>query len=51
MGLGFDDSPVVPFDEEEDAKSISHSVTLEEDTSDPNILKVALQLRRKSPRG
>ena len=36
MGLGLDDSPVVPFDEEEDAKSISHSVTLEEDTSDPN---------------
>ena len=35
MGLGLDDSPVVPFDEEEDAKSISHSVTLEEDTSDP----------------
>ena len=35
MGLGLDDSPVVPFEEEEDAKSISHSVTLEEDTSDP----------------
>jgi DNA polymerase-4 len=48
MGLGSDDSPVVPFDEEEDAKSISHSVTLEEDTSDPNILrKVLLQLSEK----
>ena len=48
MGLGLDDSPVVPFDEEEDAKSISHSVTLEEDTSDPNILrKVLLQLSEK----
>ena len=48
MGLGLDDSPVVPFDEEEDAKSISHSVTLEEDTSDPNILrKVMLQLSER----
>ncbi len=48
MGLGLDDSPVLPFDEEEDAKSISHSVTLEEDTSDPNILrKVLLQLSEK----
>jgi DNA polymerase-4 len=48
MGLGLDDSPLMPFDEEEDAKSISHSVTLEEDTSDPNILrKVLLQLSEK----
>ena len=48
MGLGLDDSPVVPFDEEEDAKSISHSVTLEEDTSDPNLLrKVLLQLSER----
>ena len=51
MGLGLDDSPVVPFDEEEDAKSISHSVTLEEDTSDPNFLrKVLLQLSEKASR-
>jgi DNA polymerase-4 len=48
MGLGLDDSPVLPFDEEENAKSISHSVTLEEDTSDPNILrKILLQLSEK----
>ena len=48
MGLGLDDSLVIPFDEEEDAKSISHSVTLEEDTSDPDILKkVLLQLSEK----
>jgi DNA polymerase-4 len=48
MGLGLDDSPVIPFDEEEDAKSISHSVTLEEDTSDPDILKkILLQLSEK----
>jgi DNA polymerase-4 len=48
MGLGMDDSPVVPFDGGEEAKSISHSVTLEEDTSDPNILrKVLLQLSEK----
>ncbi len=51
MGLGLDDSPVIPFDEEEDAKSISHSVTLEEDTSDPNMLrKVLLQLSERVSR-
>ena len=44
-------SPVVPLDEEEDAKSISHSVTLEEDTSDPNLLKkVLLQLSERVSR-
>jgi DNA polymerase-4 len=51
MGLGLDDSPVVPFDEEEDAKSISHSVTLEEDTSDINLLrKVLFQLSERVSR-
>jgi len=51
MGLGLDDSPVVPFDEEEDAKSISHSVTLEEDTSDLKLLrKVLLQLSERVSR-
>ena len=51
MGLGLDDSPVVPFDEEEDAKSISHSVTLEEDTSDPKMLRrVMLQLSERVSR-
>lgn len=51
MGLGLDDSLVISFDEEEDAKSISHSVTLEEDTSDPNILrKVLLQLSERVSR-
>jgi len=51
MGLGLDDRPVLPFDEEEDAKSISHSVTLEKDTSDPDILgKVLLQLSEKVSR-
>jgi len=51
MGLGFDDSPVIPFDEEENAKSISHSVTLEEDTSDPTMLrKVLLQLSERVSR-
>jgi DNA polymerase IV len=42
MGLGLDDHPVVPFEEEEDAQSISHSVTLEKDTSDMNVLKKVL---------
>jgi len=51
MGLGFDERPVVPLDEEEDAKSISHCVTLEEDTSDPNLLrKVLLQLSERVSR-
>jgi DNA polymerase-4 len=51
MGLGLDDSPVVPFDEEDDAKSISHSVTLEEDSSDSNLLrKVLLQLSERVSR-
>jgi DNA polymerase-4 len=51
MGLGVDESPVVPFDEEEDAKSISHSVTLEEDTSDLHVLrKVLLQLSERVAR-
>lgn len=51
MGLGLDDSPVVPFDEEEDAKSISHSVTLEADTSDPRLSKkVLLQLSERVSR-
>jgi DNA polymerase-4 len=48
MGLGLDESPVVSFDDEEDAKSISHSVTLEEDTFDRNTLrKVLFQLSER----
>ena len=48
MGLGLDDSPVVPSQEEEDPKSISHSVTLEEDTSDVETLKrVLLELSER----
>lgn len=51
MGLGRDESPVIPFDEEEDAKSISHSVTLEEDTLDRGLLrKVLLQLSERVSR-
>ena len=51
MGLGLDNSPVVPFDEEGDAKSISHSVTLVEDSSDPEFLrKVLLQLSERVSR-
>jgi len=51
MGLGLDDSRVIPFDAEDDAKSISHSVTLEENTSDPNMLrKVLLQLSERVSR-
>jgi len=51
MGLGLDESRVIPFDEEEDAKSISHSVTLEEDTSDTDRLrKVLFQLSERVSR-
>ncbi len=51
MGLGLDGSPVIPFDEEEDAKSISHSVTLEEDTSNTSVIrKVLLQLSERASR-
>ena len=51
MGLGRDDSPVIPFDEEEDPKSVSHSVTLEKDTSDLEVLrKVLLQLSERVSR-
>src|SRR3989304_3218204 len=51
MALGMDDHPVIPFDEEEDAKSISHSLTLEEDTSDSLFLrKVLLQLSERASR-
>jgi DNA polymerase-4 len=48
MALGIDDSPVVPFDQEGDAKSISHSVTLEENTTDIRLLRrVLLQLSER----
>jgi DNA polymerase-4 len=51
MGLGIDDSPVIPFDEEEDPQSVSHSVTLEKDTSDLEALKkVLLQLSERVSR-
>jgi DNA polymerase-4 len=51
MALGMDDHPVIPFDAEEDAKSISHSVTLEEDSSDPHLLrKILLQLSERASR-
>ena len=51
MGLGIDHSPVIPFDEEEDPKSVSHSVTLEKDTSELEPLKkVLLQLSERVSR-
>lgn len=51
MGQGIDESPVVPFDEEEEAKSFSHSVTLEKDTLESRFLKkVLLQLSEKVSR-
>jgi len=51
MGLGIDHGPVIPFDEEEDPKSVSHSVTLEKDTSDLEALKkVLLQLSERVSR-
>ncbi len=51
MGLGKDETPLIPFDQKEEAKSIGHSVTLEEDTLDPQKLKkVLFQLSEKVSR-
>ena len=51
MGLGIHECPVIPFDEEEDPKSVSHSVTLEKDTSELETLKkVLLQLSERVSR-
>lgn len=45
MGQGLDDSPVIPFAEEGDVKSVGHSRTLERDISDPaEIRRFLLQL-------
>lgn len=45
MGQGVDDSPVVPFGEEDDVKSVGHSSTLERDIDDPQeIRRFLLQL-------
>ena len=45
MGQGIDDSPVVPFGEEDEVKSVGHSSTLERDIDDPaEIRRFLLQL-------
>lgn len=45
MGRGIDDSPVVPAEDQEDVKSVGHSMTLERDIdSRRDILKYLLQL-------
>jgi len=45
MGQGIDNSPVVPFAEEGDVKSVGHSSTLERDLDDPvEIRRFLLQL-------
>lgn len=45
MGLGVDDSPVVPDEEAEDVKSVGHSTTLDRDlTERSDILRCLLQL-------
>lgn len=45
MGQGVDVSPVLPFGEEDDVKSVGHSRTLERDISDPSeIRRFLLQL-------
>ena len=51
MGLGQEEDPVIPLDEEEDPKSISHSVTLDKDTTDPEtVRRVLLQLSERVSR-
>src|ERR1039457_6742040 len=45
MGQGIDNSPVIPFGEEDDVKSVGHSSTLERDIDDPiEIRRFLLQL-------
>ena len=45
MGLGIDDSPVVPDEEAEEVKSVGHSTTLDKDiTERQDILRYLLQL-------
>jgi DNA polymerase-4 len=45
MGLGIDDSPVVPMEEADEVKSVGHSMTLERDIGDrKEILTYLLQL-------
>jgi DNA polymerase-4 len=45
MGLGIDDSPVIPAEEAEEVKSVGHSMTLERDIDErKEILKFLLQL-------
>jgi DNA polymerase-4 len=45
MGQGIDNSPVVPYGQEDDVKSVGHSSTLERDISDPlEIRRFLLQL-------
>jgi len=45
MGQGIDHSPVVPFGEEDEVKSVGHSKTLERDIDDPvEIRRFLLQL-------
>lgn len=45
MGLGIDDSPVIPVEDQEEVKSVGHSMTLERDIdSRQEILKYLLQL-------
>jgi len=58
MGLGLDDDPVEPLDlrEEEEAKSIGHSMTLDEDCSDiimieRHILQLSEKVGRRLRRG
>ena len=45
MGLGIDDSPVIPAEDADEVKSVGHSMTLERDIEDRReILKFLLQL-------
>lgn len=45
MGLGIDESPVIPVEDAEHVKSVGHSMTLERDIEDrTDILKFLLQL-------
>jgi DNA polymerase-4 len=40
MGLGMDDSPVTPLEEEDEVKSVGHSMTLEKDIWESNLISL-----------
>ncbi len=56
MAQGIDDSPVIPMEQEPDAKSVGHSMTLDKDAHDPetlgrHVLQLSEMVGRRMRRG